>query len=189
MIRVTVLFYSVAMLAGMLLAHWRGTPAFDPWRTPAIEAWWVGFFVVLVVHLSTRLLLPRWELMRQAAMDLRGIFGSLRRRDALVIAIASGLGEEWFFRGWLLNEIGWIPSSLIFGFIHWPWRREWWPWPLFATAMGFVLGWFCLHYGGIWVAVLVHAAINYLNLRVLTHFQDHITTRWSSPPGRPSSGT
>jgi membrane protease YdiL (CAAX protease family) len=42
----------------------------------------------------------------------------IQTRDALIVSLAAGIGEELFFRAALQQEIGLVGSSLIFALIH-----------------------------------------------------------------------
>ena len=60
-------------------------------------------------------------------------------------------------------------ASLIFGAIHAPLVKELWPWTLFATLMGVLLGSLSVASGSLLPAMLAHMLVNYLNLRRLEH--------------------
>ena len=103
--------------------------------------------------------------MGRCAQELKQWLGDLSAGQILIIAITSGIGEELFFRGWLLNEIGLILSSLIFGLVHFPPNRNWRLWPLFAFIIGLLLGTLCLWTNTLIFAVAAHTGINYLNIK------------------------
>jgi len=80
------------------------------------------------------------------------------------LALASGVAEEWIFRGLLLPFAGLWLQGLIFGLLHWPGNRHLWPWTLWTIGMGWLLGALTLHFGVLWPAMLTHAMINGLSL-------------------------
>ncbi len=160
------------LLGGLGLGlHARGRDAsfvFDPLSWPpggGIAALAAALATLAAAHWLSRRALPRWDFMKRAEEDIRRCMGGLTGRQILTVALASGLGEEFFFRGWLLNETGLFASSLIFGLAHVPPNRNWLYWPVFTLAMGLVMGGFCLWTGSLAYAVLLHAGINFLNLR------------------------
>ena len=142
--------------------------AFDPLSLPSAN--WpvplaVSLGLVLVVNLISVRAIKHLPSMTQCAKDIRLWLGDLSAGQILLIALASGVGEEIFFRGWLLNEIGLFLSSLIFGLVHLPPNRNWRYWPLFAFIIGLLLGAICLWTHTLLFAVAAHAGINYLNLK------------------------
>ena len=66
--------------------------------------------------------------------------GRISVPDALLLAVASGLGEELFFRGALQPRVGLILATVLFGAVHFVPRRELLPWTGFAMVAGLVLG-------------------------------------------------
>ena len=104
----------------------------------------------------------RWGriMAHEMASQLRGLgFGG-----ALVLATASGLAEELFFRGALQPQVGLVAASLLFGVLHVPHRREFLPWPFFAGAVGFVLGALYEWSGSLLGPAVAHIAINLVGL-------------------------
>lgn len=87
----------------------------------------------------------------------------------VLLALASGLGEEVLFRGWLQTEAGITVASLLFGACH-VWGREALPYGLYAAGMGFVLGGLFAYSGqNLWAPVLAHAVNNLLGLWALKY--------------------
>ncbi len=163
-------FYAAMAVIGLLLMLWRLGAAetvavlFAPpqqWAGP------IGFIVLATAatHWSSRFLAARWDSVARSAYEIRRYLGGLTHRDIAFLALFSGIGEELLFRGWLLNETGLIFSSVLFGLAHVPLNRDWLFWPVFAFAMGLVLGWLYLWSGHLLWPILLHAAINYWNLR------------------------
>lgn len=169
------IFYVVLGSIAALLIVWRksGQFLFDPFALPAGNAWpWlvVSAAIVLLVYAFSIFSLKQWESMRRCAMDIRKALGNLTNREIMLVALASGFGEEMLFRGWLMNETGILLSSLIFGLVHVPINRNWLFWPVFAFTIGLALGWLCIQSQTIIFAIGVHAGINWLNIR-------HVMTR------------
>ena len=169
MVSFFVILYSALSLVALLLIHWRVGPeaAFQPLgfpHTDPVLAALVSIAFVALVHWLSLVALRHWRTLRNCAVQIRRILGELTVAETMFIACASGIGEELFFRGWLLNEIGLFPSSLIFGIVHFPPNRDWIFWPFFAAALGVALGALCLWTDTLLFAIGVHAGVNFLNL-------------------------
>ncbi len=121
----------------------------------------------------------RTGLGRRLGRALGEALGPLRVRDCLVLAAASGLGEEALFRGALQPHLGWVATSLLFGLAHFVPRRELMPWTAFSVAAGFLLGGLFEWTGNLVAPVVAHAGINAVNLRLLAR-------RYGTPP--PATG-
>lgn len=169
-LRLVVVFYAGMGAAGIALAWWRrdslaNDPFFFSWeKWPLYLA--VALGLALAVHLATRAAMGIFPAVRRSGEDIRSFLGDLRPWQVAVVALASGVGEELLFRGWLLNEIGLWWSSLLFGLIHVPPSRQWMYWPVFAMVMGLLLGWLFLWTSSLLYPVLLHAGINFLNIRM-----------------------
>jgi uncharacterized protein len=82
-------------------------------------------------------------------------------------AALSGIAEELFFRGMLVQVAGLVIASLAFGVLHQVKGPGRWVWATWATVMGLLLGVvFCLT-GSLVGPILAHVAINAVNLRYL----------------------
>jgi membrane protease YdiL (CAAX protease family) len=99
---------------------------------------------------------------------LRGISEELAPRlvdgarsgDLVLVSIFSGVGEEAFFRGAVLQEFGLVISSLLFGLAHIGPDRRYLAWTLWAVLMGFVLGAIFEISDGLLAPVVAHAGHN-----------------------------
>jgi hypothetical protein len=106
--------------------------------------------------------------------------GPLSVPDALLLASASGLAEELFFRGALQPVVGWVGASVLFGALHFVPRREFLPWTAFAIGAGLVFGWLVEWTGHLTAAVVAHTLVNGVNLpRLVREYGAGV-----SPPGR-----
>ncbi len=168
-VRFVVVFYFLFGLLGLGMIGWRvdDGAAFDP--LAAGDARWPLHLAASVcllagVHGLSWIAVRRWRAVANGVREMVVWLGCLNRREALTVALASGLAEEIVFRGWLLNEVGLFWSSLLFGIVHVPPSRNWLYWPVFAFLMGVLLGALCLWTGTLLYAILVHAGINFINI-------------------------
>ena len=83
-----------------------------------------------------------------------------RARDLVLLSIFSGVGEEAFFRGAVLQEFGLVISSLLFGLAHIGPDRRYLVWTLWAILAGFVFGTIFEISGGLLAPVVAHAGHN-----------------------------
>jgi membrane protease YdiL (CAAX protease family) len=92
-----------------------------------------------------------------------GLGPGLRIREVMVLAVCSGISEEIFFRGVLLNDLGLAASSVLFGLLH-PLGIAY---VLWATAAGAGFGILYLATGSLVVPALAHGTYNLIALGYL----------------------
>jgi membrane protease YdiL (CAAX protease family) len=116
---------------------------------------------------ASRYLTRRTEAGRALAVELARLLGGLRIWQIVLLALASGLGEELFFRGALQPRVGLVLASLVFGLFHllpsWPLAL----WSLFAAVAGLLLGLLFDGTGNLLAPVVAHVLVNAINLRWL----------------------
>jgi hypothetical protein len=105
---------------------------------------------------------------RLLAQRLAEILGPLSGAQVVVLALASGLGEEAFFRGALQPRVGLLLASLLFGMAHLVPRRELLPWAGFAALAGVLLGALFDYTGNLLAPATAHVFINAVNLHWLS---------------------
>ena len=127
----------------------------------------IGFGVGLTAVWVSRWWTEHSHSGEQMARAMAATLGSLSVPNALLLALASGLGEELFFRGALQPRVGWLASSLLFGAVHFVPRRDMLPWTGFAIAMGGVLGGLFTWTGNLVAPIVAHVVVNGLNLPFL----------------------
>lgn len=102
---------------------------------------------------------------RKAELELKNVLGHLTPIDIVVIGICSGIGEELLFRAALQPQFGLLWTSIFFGTLHFPINKHFLFYPIFATIMGFILGYITLmNLGCVTSAIIAHALINMVNL-------------------------
>jgi uncharacterized protein len=165
--RLALYFYggciALALLWGALAGH--------PWlllRPTSVRAALVGaaagLALGLAVVLLSRLLL-RWSRWARELFDwFAGLLGPLSVAQALLLAAASAIGEELFFRGAMQPSLGLWITSAVFAAMHFPQRLRFWPWTVSAGVLGLAFGWIALRSGHLGGPILAHFVINATNL-------------------------
>ena len=159
------------MLALAVVARMAGSGEV-PWAAPDAPEWPVsplrdlglGLAVGAALVAAWRGLtewLPRGD---EAARSLARSLGPLSTADARLLAVASGLAEEAFFRGALLPWVGLWGAALLFGALHFVPERAFWPWTAFAVVAGVAFGGHFLFTGHLLAPVTAHVLVNAVNL-------------------------
>jgi len=176
--RVGLLFYGALAVAAVV---WRegfyDERVFDPpaaavagaGSAPGVLA--AGLFsgaaVGLAVVLASFALTEFTAVGRRLSQALARRLPALGVGDAVLLAFASGLAEELFFRGALQPRVGLVAASLLFGALHVASERALVAWSLFAIAMGFLFGWLYEASGTLAAPIAAHTVINAVNLPLL----------------------
>jgi membrane protease YdiL (CAAX protease family) len=142
----------------------------------------IGLVVGLAVVLASRVMTRATGWGEAMARALGESLGRISVPDALLLAVASGLGEELFFRGALQPRVGLILATVLFGAVHFVPRRELLPWTGFAMAAGLVLGVLFDWTGSVVAPVVAHTVVNGINLPLLTR-------EYGDPKRLPSADT
>ena len=121
----------------------------------------------LVVVLASRWVSRQTRWGKSLRDEIRAMLGALSSREILLLALFSAFGEEILFRGVIQPWLGLWATSLLFGLLHFPYRRSLIPWSFFALVLGVVLGWMTLYYESLWPAITLHFLINHFNLHDL----------------------
>jgi membrane protease YdiL (CAAX protease family) len=180
-VRTGLLFYGAMAVAAVV---WRtgiyGEPIFtlssdsaifseSPIGRNALLGLGLGLGVVVFSYLITQMTSFGEDLARAMAEAL----GPISIPNAILLAFASGLAEEMFFRGAMQPRLGFIATSLIFGLVHFVPRREFLPWTGFAVIVGFLFGWVFVYTGNLVAPVVAHFTINAVNLPMLVRRYGH----------------
>lgn len=128
----------------------------------------VGLAVALAVVFVSRLCAHRFDWARQLHRSFRALLGSLTSRDILILALASSIGEELFFRGALLPWLGLWASAGVFALLHIGPGLSYLPWTVSAFAMGLLFGVMFNIFGDLGGPIVAHFTINYLNINYIT---------------------
>jgi len=101
------------------------------------------------------------------ARALAEALGPLRPGQAWLLALASGIGEEAFFRGALQPVAGLALTSLLFALAHFVPRRELVLWSVFSLVAGLLLGGLYQATGNLLAPTVAHVVVNGVNLNRL----------------------
>lgn len=87
--------------------------------------------------------------------------------DLIWLGLLPGMSEELLFRGVMLpaiglNALGVIISSLVFGVLHLSGSQQW-PYVVWATIVGLLLGFSAVGTGNLLVPIVAHVATNWLS--------------------------
>jgi membrane protease YdiL (CAAX protease family) len=166
-------FYVALALAGFLW-HAISQGDNDCWRAAGVSdtalLWTplLGVAFGLLVVVAFRVLERRWAWLPDLHREFRSILGRPSAGELLLLAGASAIGEEIFFRGAMLDAWGPWLSSLVFALLHVPPRRELWAWTASAGLLGLCLAALTLWTGNLGAAVAAHFVINLINLVYIT---------------------
>lgn len=169
-VRMALVFYGGLGCVALLWRMWTpGTSILHPPGHPhgleGLGAALVAGVVLGGVSLGLSELLTRFSALGDALADTLGeSLVGLGRADAILLALASGIAEELFFRGALQPAVGLVWASLIFGACHFLPRRELALWSVYAVAMGFAFGWLFEATGHLAAPITAHVLVNAVNL-------------------------
>ena len=137
-----------------------------PGRDPAVFTGILGGLAAgLLIVFASRMALYRFEWARWLHRDLRHLLFPLTDVEIVVLAVASSVGEEMFFRGALLPAIGLWGSSAIFALLHIGPKARHLPWTASSFAVGLLFGAMFQWTGDLTGPVVAHFLVNFLNLR------------------------
>ncbi len=184
-------FYLALALVGFLW-HAIDQENNDLWRDHASIGWvqllWtplLGVALGLLVVASFRVLERYQPWLPALHREFRTILGRPSLAELVLLAAASSIGEELFFRGAMLDAWGiWI-SSLVFALLHVPPKKELWPWTLSAGVLGVTLAYLTILTENLGPAIAAHFVINLINFVYITRRSPAIALRG---PVRPRGG-
>lgn len=124
----------------------------------------LGSALALLVVAATPPLVKRTAWARELHAELKEVVAPLSSKQITLLALASGLGEELFFRGALQPVLGLFAASLIFGALHVGPKKVFFAWTGWAFVMGLLFGSIFELTGVLWGPVLAHVWINQRNM-------------------------
>jgi membrane protease YdiL (CAAX protease family) len=125
----------------------------------------LGVALGVAITLASAGIYRLWPQYRQSAdLYLKLVLHPLTWIDLIWMGLLPGLSEEFLFRGVMLpaiglNMTGVIFSSLCFGVLHLSGLQQW-PYVVWATLVGLVLGFSALSTGNLLVPIVAHIFTN-----------------------------
>lgn len=145
---------------------------FDP--VPPLPIVWnlsqvsLGIGLGFAITLTSAIVYQLWSQYRESAdLYLELILTPLYWPDLIWLGLLPGLSEELLFRGVMLpafglNLVGLVLSSICFGVLHMSGRNHW-PYVVWATAVGMVLGYSIMVTGNLLIPVMAHIVTNLIS--------------------------
>jgi len=140
--------------------------------TPDAEVRWLrdaalGLAAAAALIAGSAWLTRRVSAGERLARALAETLGPLRPGQAWLLALASGIGEEAFFRGALQPVAGLALTTLLFALAHFVPRRELLLWSVFSAVAGLLLGGLYEGTGNLLAPTVAHVVVNGVNLNRL----------------------
>ncbi|NMG06066.1 CPBP family intramembrane glutamic endopeptidase [Brasilonema sp. UFV-L1] len=137
------------------------------WRWDERELLWgvlLGLGITALSGLAYRLWLPY---RRSANFYLEMVLKPLALPDLIWLGLLPGLSEELLFRGVMLPAFGFshvavIISSVCFGILHLSGSQQW-PYVIWASIVGILLGYGALWSGNLLVPIVAHILTNLIS--------------------------
>jgi hypothetical protein len=167
-------FYVAIAIAGFI---WHGSSQStnDIWRldpsqgaTTLLLTPLFGVAFGMAAVLGFRLLETRMAWLPELHREFRAIFGRPGLGELFLLAAASSVAEELFFRGAMLDSWGVWTSSIVFALLHIPPKRSLWAWTVSSFVLGLGLALLTVWTGNLGAAVAAHFVINMTNLTYIT---------------------
>lgn len=165
-------FYVSMGLVGFFILYARGG---EHWLLPAEAEAPAGYLVMIGALIAGGVVLGGWILRhfssyaREFEREFAPLVNAFGYMQIPMIAFLSGVGEELFFRGALLDWTGLWISSIAFGLMHFPWNKKMIPWPFFAFFLGLLFGYLVLTYNSLYAPIAAHILINMMNLYLIKY--------------------
>lgn len=155
-----VAFYAALFFAAIVLAFLGGRDALTL-GAPVLFGLAAGVVTACGTVASGLLLYRLSPAIRKISEELApSLVDDANRRDLLLVSVASGVGEEVFFRGALQPVLGIVATSLLFGALHVGPDRRYLVWTFWAVGAGFLFGFLYEWTGGILAPVTAHVLHN-----------------------------
>ena len=174
LVRIALGFYAALLLAAVVWARladralgWASPQAAQRGVDPLADLG-AGALVGLAIVLASGAWTRATRSGERLARALAAAIGRRSTPECWLLALASGVAEEAFFRGAMQPALGLLATSALFGLAHFAPRRELLPWTLFSLDAGLVLGLLFEATGNLVAPVVAHALVNGVNLRILT---------------------
>lgn len=128
----------------------------------------LGVGIGLGITLASTLVYNAWPAYgRSADIYLKMVLNPLLWPDLIWLGLLPGLSEELLFRGVILgavgfNALGLAISSICFGVLHFSGSQQW-PYVIWATIVGLILGYVGIETGNLLVPIAAHVCTNFVS--------------------------
>ena len=165
-IRLALIFYSIMFIASLMWVYFSDISFSFSFNKPVtfIMSCLLSFIIVSGTIYYSIYTKNKFKWAARLEESISKVLGHLDKHTIIVLALLSAIGEEFFFRGAVQAEFGYIFASLIFGSIHFIPQKTFIPWTIFAIVMGFILGWLYIYSENLLFPMITHGGINYINL-------------------------
>ena len=167
--QILVIMGVTALILLIIAQVWKklGAVAILSWKiTPT--AILIGSVIALGIIITSGIIYRFWPAYRQSAqLYLELIIKPLALPDLIWIGLLPGLSEELLFRGVMLPAFGFnlaavTISSVLFGVLHLSGAQQW-PYAVWATIIGFILGYSAYITGNLLVPIVAHMLTNFVS--------------------------
>ena len=127
-----------------------------------------GLGLAAGITIASSIIYRLWPAYRESAnIYLNMVIRPLLWPDLIWLGLLPGLSEELLFRGVMLPALGLnltavIISSLLFGILHLSGAGQW-PYVVWATVVGFALGYVALITGNLFIPITAHVITNLIS--------------------------
>jgi uncharacterized protein len=128
----------------------------------------LGIGMAFGITIASSIIYRLWPAYRRSAdFYLELVLKPLLWPDLIWLGLLPGLSEELLFRGVMLPALGldWtalIISSILFGVLHMSGSQQW-PYVVWATVVGFGLGYSALTTGNLLIPIVAHIVTNFVS--------------------------
>lgn len=137
----------------------------------------LGFGIAVAISIASSIVYRFWSAYRHSAdYYLELVLKPLVWLDLIWLGLLPGLSEELLFRGVMLPALGLnitavMVSSILFGILHLSGQKQW-PYVIWATIVGAVLGFSALLTGNLLVPIVAH---------IFTNLMSSCLWKWQNP--------
>jgi len=134
----------------------------------SVKAVLIGLASAGLIILASSIIYKIWPAYRRSAQYyLELVLKPLAIPDTLWLGLLPGLSEELLFRGIMIPALGSgvlavIVSSVLFGVLHLGGVQQW-PYGVWATAVGFLLGIIMIVTGNLLIPIIAHILTNFIS--------------------------
>jgi len=134
----------------------------------SVKAVLIGLGSAGLIILASNIIYKIWPAYRRSAQYyLELVLKPLAIPDTLWLGLLPGLSEELLFRGIMIPALGSgvlavIVSSVLFGVLHLGGVQQW-PYGVWATAVGFLLGMIMILTGNLLIPIIAHILTNFIS--------------------------